>query len=609
VSEVPPSLGIGGRVSQVICTSEIRPAPGNRMHGGIGDLTDLVNSIKVHGLIEPIVVREIATTAEGHRYELVAGERRWRAMDKLAHSGIEAVIRKLSDEEALEVRVIENTQRENLHPLDEAHDFGELIDRGQDVTAIARKTGRPPAYVAQRLKLLTLSKACKTALDDQRIALPVALLLARIPDAKLQDEALEQVAGDEWEKPKSAANAAKLIEEEYMLRLEAAPFDITDPTLVAKAGACNGCPKRTGNQAVLFADVASPDLCIDPKCYRSKLDALWKVRRSKGDLEMLEGKDAEKALGYGGGYEKLDATTWTSSGKQTTIRKQLGKELPPIVVAQDPHTGAHIELVRRSDADKVLAAKRRDKSRGDDEGEVGPAYDAAAEQRKRDAKDKRRRLAVNAAIAEVVKKVGKAKPTVLLDLFTVALVHGSQHEARSATCKRRGLLKKEPAGARGLDVEELLSKACEAASEHERWSIGIELAVRRSAPSTWNSGGELWQLALKSFAIDYKAIEKQVAAEQRAKSNGKKKEKKPPRAPAKSSGAGVCRECGCTDEAACPGGCAWVEPDLCSSCAPDGAVMGKNGKKSPAANPRKRKAKSTGKRVSGKKSSVSTTAQ
>lgn len=344
----------------------------------LGDLSELQASIKEHGVIEPIVVRIV----KGDVVECVAGHRRKAAAPLAGVLEGLAIVRELSDEEVIELQVVENSQRTSPHPIDEAMGFDALLKRGRTVGMIADKIGRPAAYVVQRLKLCGLSKACRKALDEELILLGVALELAKLPSQKLQEEALKMVARHPSYGPRNDGlttvhDARKLIETDVMRALKNAPFDTTDATLT-KAGACSACPKRTGNQVELFPDASSPDLCTDATCFRSKLDAHWaKVKataKTEGKDVMPEAKAKESFSEYGGlrsvDFHDLNGEVWSPTGRHVKVRSLFKKgELPEVTVARNPHTGDVVELVSRRTVDAAL--RKREKATGSDDGGTG----------------------------------------------------------------------------------------------------------------------------------------------------------------------------------------------------------------------------------------------
>jgi ParB family chromosome partitioning protein len=121
------------------------------------ELKELSESIKTKGVILPLVLRPITETAHGARYEIVAGERRWRASQMAGLTEVPAIVRNLSDTEALEIAIIENVQRQNLSPIEEARAYQRLHDEfGLSQNDIAERVGKDRATVANFLRLLRL---------------------------------------------------------------------------------------------------------------------------------------------------------------------------------------------------------------------------------------------------------------------------------------------------------------------------------------------------------------------------------------------------------------------------------------------------------------------
>ncbi|HEY5349669.1 MAG TPA: ParB/RepB/Spo0J family partition protein [Candidatus Tumulicola sp.] len=145
-------------------------------------LDELKGSIAEYGVLVPIIVRP-----RGDGFELVAGERRWRACAALALATIPAIVRAGDDRDTLEVAMIENLQRENLNPLEEAAGFQHLIDEyGFTQDDVARRLGRSRSAVANTVRLLALPDAIKAMLADGRLSAGHArALLAADPDKRV----------------------------------------------------------------------------------------------------------------------------------------------------------------------------------------------------------------------------------------------------------------------------------------------------------------------------------------------------------------------------------------------------------------------------------------
>ena len=157
-------------------------------------LQELADSIKAQGVVQPIVVRSIGRTADTDRYEIIAGERRWRAAQIAGLDEIPAVIRDVEDEDAIAMALIENIQRENLNPLEEARALDRLI-REFDLThaECATAVGRSRASVTNLLRLQDLSDRVKPLLVNRELEMGHARALLAIQDPVQQLDVARQV--------------------------------------------------------------------------------------------------------------------------------------------------------------------------------------------------------------------------------------------------------------------------------------------------------------------------------------------------------------------------------------------------------------------------------
>lgn len=157
-------------------------------------IEELARTIHVHGVIQPIVVRNSENEGE---YEIIAGERRFRAMKSLEWTEVPAIIRNLSDKETASIALIENLQREELTSIEEAHAYRNLLDI-QEITqeALAQRLGKGQSTVANKLRLLKLPEEIQTALLNRLLTERHARALLQVKDAeqqkKLFDETIEE---------------------------------------------------------------------------------------------------------------------------------------------------------------------------------------------------------------------------------------------------------------------------------------------------------------------------------------------------------------------------------------------------------------------------------
>ena len=135
------------------------------------DASSLVESIRQRGILQPILVRQIKTEDENEVFEIVAGERRWRAAQEAQLHQVPIVVKELTDEEALEVALVENLQREDLLSLEEAEGFQRIIEEfGYTQEQISKAVGKSRSHVANMLRLLSLSDSIKKLLNEGQLS-------------------------------------------------------------------------------------------------------------------------------------------------------------------------------------------------------------------------------------------------------------------------------------------------------------------------------------------------------------------------------------------------------------------------------------------------------
>lgn len=177
--EEPLSGGRHGVGVQTIPVGAIRPHPNQpRRHFDEAALEELGQSIAARGLIQPIIVRP-----EGSGYQIVAGERRWRAAQKAQLHEIPAIVRDFNESETLEVALIENIQRQDLNAIEEAEAYQRLAtEYGHNQEALAKLVHKSRSHVANLIRLLDLPKLVREALADGRLSMGHARALITAPD-------------------------------------------------------------------------------------------------------------------------------------------------------------------------------------------------------------------------------------------------------------------------------------------------------------------------------------------------------------------------------------------------------------------------------------------
>ena len=169
---------------------EIRPNPSQpRKQFDEAKISDLSESIRMHGMIQPIIVRPAAS---GEGYEIVAGERRWRAARGADLRKVPCLVRNLTDRENMLISIIENMQREDLNPIEEALAFHEMAESYQLTQAeIAQSVGKSRPYVANAVRLLKLPDSVQNLVKEGRLSGAHARTIAGVEDTELQTELAE----------------------------------------------------------------------------------------------------------------------------------------------------------------------------------------------------------------------------------------------------------------------------------------------------------------------------------------------------------------------------------------------------------------------------------
>lgn len=265
-------------------------------------ITSLAESIRQHGILQPILVRPSEVTSEsGARFEIVAGERRYRAARLAERSEIPARVEAMSDEVALQLQIIENLQREDVHPLDEAQGFKHLQEVARlELSDIAQRVACDARYVTRRLALTNLIEEAQADFRKDLITLAHALEICRL-SPEIQEEALaacyertsvwnqtEQTYSYAPDKERPARHVRHLQEwllQNVHLNLHKAPFKLDDTRLRADGLACVGCPQRTGFNRGLFDDIKNGDTCLNPLCFKAKIQTLVQIRKTELDAK------------------------------------------------------------------------------------------------------------------------------------------------------------------------------------------------------------------------------------------------------------------------------------------------------------------------------------
>ena len=401
---------------------QITPSPSNpRKRFDETYLQELAASLLEHGMIQPITVRPLPLDHlfEYNRmnptrgpdevtptYEIVVGECRWRAARLAGLTEVPAFWRDLDDKQVLEIQVIENLQRRDVHPIEEADGYRQLIDKhGYRAEDIAEKIGKSRSYVYGRMKLAALGSKARQAFFDNRVDAAVALLIARIASEKDQERALATIT--QHTEPGSTItflSAKWKIRQLFTVDLIRATWPLDDQTLLPSAGSCTECPRRSGNSPEICPDIDTANVCTDVKCFEEKRLARREqliANASALNIPIYLGDEVNQVAPHGAEFNLEER--WVNVDDildgDRTYRDVLGDQTP---VGMMVEFGPGINARLKSYADETILAEALKKAEielpsygagHEDEEDAAQAL-AAAERRQRqiDEDDERARL-------------------------------------------------------------------------------------------------------------------------------------------------------------------------------------------------------------------------
>lgn len=226
-------------------------------------LNELAESIKAHGVLQPIIAR--IHPDDSKKFEVVCGERRFRASRIAKMKTIPVSIRELNDDEVFEIQIIENLERKDVHPMDEAVAFKRMLESGKyTMEDIAAKVAKNITFVAQRLKLNDLIEDLQNDFRVGKFGIGHAVLLSRV-----DEESQQEIFSDYTDDYPTISDLKDELQDNF---LDNAKFDINDSELVPSAGPCSTCIKSSFGNPVLFPEMED-NRCFDKKCFENKTEA------------------------------------------------------------------------------------------------------------------------------------------------------------------------------------------------------------------------------------------------------------------------------------------------------------------------------------------------
>jgi ParB/RepB/Spo0J family partition protein len=442
------------------------------------------------------------------RYEIVAGERRWRAAGpKFANlEKMLATVRYLTDEQVIEVQYVENLQRDDLTAIEEAEGFAKLIASGQySADSLAVKLGKSRTYIFERVKLAQLEGPAKSAFAEGKISPSLAAVIAEVPDPKAQAMLFKK---DRWGnvpifdrqgQPEPVRSVKDWIERNLIRQI---PWKL-DATFEHKemvSPACRECPKMSRNMDAGAAK--GPPRCLALSCFEERKKALGAMVKEEAKAQGLDFWNAEEFSRnkHGNQYCVEGEQDWNSASNKTWDK--VAGATPHAIVAETDE-GNVVRVWRRDDLIKAGVLKKEPRSSGND----SYAKQQAAERAKTLFEEKVQ-VRVIEAVLKRIEVDGEFDSIVLLRKLAYALLTSLWDDSVRRIAKRRGVSKEE------LRKEAFVQKfgmgQC----------IGVLAEGLLLRGLRW-TGTELSDDAAAWASIDVKKIREELKAEEKSKKNGK----------------------------------------------------------------------------------------
>lgn len=541
-------------------------------------LSQLSESIRIKGVIQPLLGRpdwcigkneadilKVNGSAPAQFFEIVDGERRYRAALRLKLEAVPLIVRNLSDQESFIIQLIEGLQHEDLTPIEEAEGYERALAfrdaAGKPVYTmelLSKETGIDRKTIYGKLKLLKLPELASKAVEEGTIGEYVGELIGRLPSPEMREQAAKGIIKPDFqEQPMNRRQAQQFIQENFARELKGAPFDQRDAVLVPAitdeatgerlgGGACPDCPMRSGNSPELLGDVRRPDICMNPSCYAAKCDALWKGFEATASAEgkkVLSAKEtgeimeANGVLKYGSEYVDLREHVVTNdNAKAYTWRQILDRctSKPQIVVARDGR-GKIRELVKRSlvmEAETLAAKERGEpsifaaksgKGAGSSTRSASNGGPSPAEIKRRDETKLQFQTTlklVEALVGAIDKKGTAAKDnrgSFWDEMIDLAVVHAG-YDGCWLVCKRLGLEPKpDKANRNAKDAEGVREYGLALDGEEYKPGLVVELLLSKQLKWHGAQGDRHFRRMAEIYGVDATAVSKAIASETKEK--------------------------------------------------------------------------------------------
>ncbi len=491
------AVGQAGRYLAALSLAELFESPMNpRKRFEAAGLEQLTASIREKGVLTPLLARPVPPWAEmpadlDRKYEIAAGHRRYRAAKAAGLEAVPVVLREMSDTELLEVLVIENDQREDVHPLEEADGYRRLLmpGTGYDVAKVAARIGRSVKYVYDRVKLLSLTKEAQRLFLDGRFTAGHAILLARLK-AEDQKRAID---------PEDAGFHSALFTDERGL------FDWREEEAATKRDPHAGLKAVTVREFEAWIDehIKVDRAAIDPVLFPETATLIGEAHE-KGEKVIPIMSLAQTPEAARGKERIYTESSWKRAdglkGSKACDRSILG------VVSIGP--GRH-EAFRVCTAKETCAVHWAKEQRERKQRQAQLAKGGAPAQRARQSQDEQNRKyrEEQARKEEERKRWEKARPAILAAVAAAVKKAPARAKGALADLVLRGL---ENYQARSKDVEKLVPRGS-TAEDLVRHAAFIVVASQYE-PRGWRAAEEVPKIA-RAFGVDVRKILDQAAPE------------------------------------------------------------------------------------------------
>jgi ParB/RepB/Spo0J family partition protein len=532
---------------EYLATDSIHPSPTQpRKNFDQEKQHELTESIREHGFTMSVVTVRRRPQQDG--FEMVAGERRLRAAKEVGMKEIPCLVKELTDQQVLEIQLIENIVREDLSPIEEAEHYKRLLAMRDEkdkplytYESLGKRISRTSQTIRHRVLLCDLPAEAKREVESGRLSPETSVLIARIPDMELRLEATKLVLHPVHEAgPLSFRRATEVIHEKFIRDLRTANFDQADAILLpietneagnrTAGGACLDCPFKTGVSKAAEVSREKHNICLNPSCFQRKKDLQWeKWRQSETDPQRnrIAANEAESRKLFPSGSQLAPAFGLVDlddlpdgndlrPGEESRLTwRQLIKGTNLQVLVSPDERGKIHELVDRQKA--IEAASTINKH--DIFKTTKRERPKAGEERKEEEKGKEEnrelnRRALFMCIDQVKKNVTTAR---LADLLRLQIDREIEFSNGNAEFFKR----------HGLPIGGSVANQLRRRSLGEVVSILVEFVVAEGGFS-YDSLHEKNAGWLKIFGVDYDKIRKRLNAEKPPpkKPTSKKKKKK-----------------------------------------------------------------------------------